>query len=134
MEDPTKYRLTHHVTRETIENWLIDPTREVVMAVHTPWWSLWEDLWLPYRTKEGIPTDPRGSVLMQGKLSKFWTQALANPGHYGKHGIDALIAAFHTNVEVLTEDRGWRPTSLDSWYDYNKLIDLELASKNESQA
>lgn len=117
-----KYRLTNKVSREQIEQWAANPTRECVYAVSTPWWSLYDDAWMPY-TSGRLPCDPRGSMLMQGNLAKFWEHAKANESHYGIEGIDALVAAFHGNVEVLTADgRGWRPTSLNSWDAYNQLL------------
>lgn len=117
--------LTHRVCRQQIDEWAKNPNQECVYAVHTPWWSLYEDIWMPYKSGS-LPVDPRGSVLMQGNLAKFWEHAKSNPAHYGKHGIEALVAAFHSNVEVLTADgRGWQPTSLKSWDEYNNLLDRE---------
>lgn len=122
----SEYRLTHKVSKEQIDMWARKQTRECIYAVQTPWWSLYEDKWMPYTIPDSrLPCDPRGSVLMQGNLAKFWKQAQDKPEHYGKHGIDALVAAFHSNVEVMTSDRGWHPTSLDSWDRYNDLLDKE---------
>lgn len=123
---PNKYRLTHKTSREQIERWIkTNINRECVYAIHTPWWSLYEERWMPYRSGN-LPCDPRGSMLLQGNLSVFWDAALENPDHYGKHGIDALVAAFHGNVEVMTSDgRGWRPTSLAKWDHYNRLLDQQ---------
>lgn len=119
----SKKRLTHKVSEHQIREWAAMPGQQFVYAVSSPWWSLWDDDWMPYRNG-GLPCDPRGSMLMQGDAAKFLVSADANPEHYGRHGIAALVAAFHSNVEVLTRDgRGWRPTSLDSWDDYNALLD-----------
>jgi len=49
----------------------------------------------------------------------FITHAEGNPTHYGKHGLDAFVAAYHGNA---TTDDG-RPTSFSTWDEYNELID-----------
>lgn len=123
-----EFRLTHKTSREQIEQWIADkPSRECVFAISTPWWSLYEEAWMPYSSGR-LPCDPRGSMLMQGELAKFWQAALAKQEHYGKHGLAALIAAFQGNVEVQTADgRGWRPTSLNNWDAYNNLLDSEAS-------
>ena len=119
-------RLTHSVSRGQIEAWARDPQWQCVYAVDRCWWSLWDNAWMPYTLDGepgGIPRDPRGSVLVQAPLDKFWQAAGDNPGHYGRHGLDALVAAFHGNVEVLNPAGLWFPTSLRSWDAYNDLLD-----------
>lgn len=124
-----RFRLTGRSTQADIEKRLQNPNQECVTAVHSPWWSLFETEWMPYKFPgSSIPCDPRGSVLVQGSLQEFWKMANSNPEHYGKHGIEALMLAFHGNLEVLKADTGdvgnYLPTSLDSWDAYNYLLDL----------
>jgi len=66
-----EYRLTHKVRLEQITDFMQRPNQQVVTAVKTCWWSLWDDEWLPYK-RSGIPCDPRGSMLFQGEATKFW--------------------------------------------------------------
>jgi hypothetical protein len=120
----SELRLTHKVDRMMIDLWATDPKLECVYAVSSCWWSLFDDEWMPYRNGQ-LPCDPRGSMLMQHSLREFWTKALAADTHYGKHGIEALVAAFQSNVEVKIADGRWLPTSLASWDAYNELLDRE---------
>jgi hypothetical protein len=119
----TDFEYTARTKWGQIEKWARDTKRQVVLAVHTPWWSLWEDEWLPYTIpgSGGIPCDPRGSVLIQTNMAKAVQQARDNPGHYGWHGLLAFAAAFHGNVVVK---RTGKPTSLKNWNEYNELLDL----------
>lgn len=125
---PPEYRLTWKVTPAQIRLWVMTD-RECVVATQTAWWSLYDERWMPYRNGR-MPCDPRGSMLVQGSLKEFWRQAIANPSHYGPHGIDALVAAFHGNVEVKVSsgvegDGGiWKPTSFHGWPPYNELVDV----------
>jgi len=93
----------------------------LVYAVHSPWWNLcppW--LYTIGGKPRGIPCDPRGSVLLEtGKFDEFIKSAEDNLSHYGRHGIQAFVAAYHGNV---TTDGGL-PTSLDDWEAYNALLD-----------
>jgi len=121
-----RFRLTGRSTQADIQRRLQNPNQECVYAVHSPWWSLFEDEWMPYRCPgTRIPCDPRGSVLMQGNLRQFWDTAIGSPEHYGRHGINAFMLAFHGNLEVLkAETLRYLPTSLDSWDAYNDLLDM----------
>lgn len=100
----------------------------IVYAVHTCWWTAsWNDV---YKLPElGVPCDPRGSVLMQtDKPDQFIAAAEANPDHYGKYGLQAFMAAYHGNVRVADNHK---PTSLEGWEAYNKLIDEAMSRKEE---
>ena len=88
-------------------------------AYHTCWWTHREsDL---SRTRTGLPCDPRGSVLLYTYAHEFLRMAEVNAAHYGRHGLDAFIAAHHDNC-YLSEDEP-RPWSLRSWDEYNDLLD-----------
>jgi len=61
---------------------------------------------------------------MQGSKVEFLASAEANLQHYGRHGLRALEAAFHGNVQTFVTAKGiWLPTSLIGWTAYNELID-----------
>ena len=108
--------------KELEERATADPQCIVTYAVHTCWWGAGGDAFLytiPTGTGHGLPCDPRGSVLMQGTLPEFLKAAKANPDHYGRHGLDAFMAAYHGNL-LTDEDK---PTSLGGWEQYNQLLD-----------
>jgi hypothetical protein len=79
----------------------------------------------------GLPVDPRGAPLMQvtdesrtpsgerTEAMEFVRMAERNPTFYGRHGLNAFVAAYHGNV--LTEDG--KPTCLRDWEDYNRMLD-----------
>lgn len=93
----------------------------IYYAVGTCWWShIPETL---YRHPEnGLPCDPRGSVLLQTDAPLAWIeQAEANPEHYGRHGLRAFMAAHALNCQRGPEDH--RPWSLGTWEAYNDLLD-----------
>ena len=93
------------------------PDTQVCWGANSCWWCLFTDV---KRTLPGgIPCGPRGSVLFQGGLADFMKAGLSKPEHYGKHGVDAFIAAYDGN---LLDDDG-KPTSFDSWDQYNALLD-----------
>jgi hypothetical protein len=91
---------------------------QICYAISTCWWCF-----LAYHPgyKQGsLPCDPRGSMLMQAPAKRFVENAKQNAEHYGKHGLLAFMAAYHGNV--VTEEFNL-PTSLQSWKEYNDLID-----------
>lgn len=70
----------------------------------------------------GLPCDPRGSVLMQtDKPEEFLAAAKKNPSHYGRHGLDAFMAAHHDNCYLSRRDQ--RHWSFAGWDEYNDSID-----------
>jgi hypothetical protein len=53
----------------------------------------------------------------------FLRRVEANPGHYGRHGLDALVAAHHSNCrDALTG----APYASARWDDYNAALDALL--------
>lgn len=93
----------------------------------TPWWTCERsDL---YDTPSSdadlrLPCDPRGGVLFEtNRPEDFMKAAVSNPAHYGKHKLRTFLLAYHGCVLVNTIDRGWRPTCLNTWKDYDELID-----------
>lgn len=122
----TEYKLTNKTTEERLNKFAMNADLECVTATRTTWWSLYLPEYMPY-TSSGLPCDPRGCMLFQGNFAEYWNKVKVDASHFGKHGLRAFIAAFHGNIEVFTEDRGWRPTSLTTWDEVNALIDKEDA-------
>jgi len=70
----------------------------------------------------GLPCGPRGEVLYQtDDVEGFLSSAEQNPQHYGRHGLEAFMAAHHLNCAVDATTR--RPWSFESWDDYNRILD-----------
>jgi hypothetical protein len=85
----------------------------------TCWWTH-DPSHLVVHPQSGLPCDPRGSVLLQTPhVDSFLETASQNPSYYGKHGINAFLAAHHEN----TIDLLGYPWSFTSWDDYNKLLE-----------
>lgn len=124
--------------REKFERGEVEFPPMIFYAVHTCWWThKAEDLSrLPPQEfklhqpggedktikSEGLPCDPRGSVLLQtDKPEDFIEEAKKYPSYYGKHGLDAFMAAHHDNCYLSRRDpRHW---SFRGWDAYNEAID-----------
>lgn len=90
----------------------------LVYGFQTPWWKVGNPC---YTTIHRLPCGPRSEMLLEtDKPLDFIAQAEANPTHYGKHGLRAFVAAYHGNLIVESNKR---PTSFDSWDQYNEAID-----------
>src|SRR5579884_2861528 len=91
---------------------------KVYYAARTGWWTLdSQDL---YAGHSPIPTDPRGSPLFENDAPAAWlANTVRNAGFYGRHGLLALLAAYHGNLR--TPDGN--PTSLQGWDEYNRELD-----------
>ena len=72
------------------------------------------------KPKHGLPCDPHGGVLIMARASDFLTQAEANPGHYGQHGLAVFMAAHNDNCVVSPTDG--RNTCMATWPEYNDLL------------
>jgi hypothetical protein len=67
-----------------------------------------------------VPLDPAGAPLFQtDDVEGFLASAEAEPEHYGRHGLEAFILAYHGNV-VSTDGL---PRCSPHWEQYNKLLD-----------
>lgn len=92
----------------------------LVYAAQTCWWKIGNSVYRKDNQVDGLPCGPRGEMLLEtNKPLNFIEQAEKNPDHYGKHGLDAFVAAYHENVVT---DEGI-PTSFEGWHRYNELID-----------
>ena len=117
---------TRVITLEQIEDELRDrgvtnaeDPPSVFFSMHTGWWTTHADHL--YKTSNDLPCDPRGAVLMQGNGLIFLESSRRNPEHYGRHGLLALEAAFHSNcIQSLRNPHPWceRP-----WDAYNDAVD-----------
>lgn len=97
----------------------------LVYSTFSPWWFILArgDEKLPYylKTSPCLPCDPRGAVLLETTgICAFIDAAEQNVEHYGRHGIEAFVAAYHENVV----ERDGMSTSLNNWDEYNNVIDV----------
>lgn len=93
----------------------------LVYSISTCWWKLGDPCYRHPNTN--LPCDPRGGMLLEtDDPVKFIETAEENLNHYGTHGIEAFIAAYHGNVVT---DNGL-PTSFNTWDKYNELLDKEF--------
>lgn len=113
----------------------VDLDSIIASEPQTIWYSALTCWWTHRRTdlcqhpQSGIPTDPRGAPLLMlqpaSHVKDFFRRVRlsARDGVYGKHGLDAFIAAHAANCQVGIDDP--RPTSLQTWREYNLLIDSQ---------
>lgn len=119
MMQPFLYELTNKTSLKDIEKIAEDDSVECVYSIGTCWWSLYKDDYMPFVSSGGItPLDPMGSPLMQAPLKDFIKSAKENIEHYGEHGLDAFVSAFHGNVVLNTG----KDVAFKTWDEYNKLI------------
>jgi len=123
MTDEVKFELTHKTSLEDIKA-IAKHSDRLVYAAQTCWWKIGDPVYtLPSNTSAvGLPCGPRREMLLEtDNPLEFIEAAEKNPDHYGKHGLDAFVAAYHGNVVT----RDGRPTSFEGWDKYNELIDEE---------
>lgn len=94
----------------------------IFYSLTTTWWTC-DRRHLYHKPGLAFPCDPRGSVLMECDTAVFLREAEADPARYGKHGLDALAAAFHGSLVVAAGDKAGYPTCLESWDQVNEAID-----------
>jgi len=101
---------------------------QAYFSVNTCWWThRSSDL---HRHREsGLPCDPRGGMLMQSSLGAFVEAAEDNPDNYGRHGLDAFIAAHNDNCVV--SEINPRSACLRAWQDYNNLLDAQYLAERD---
>ena len=105
----------------TLEDVRRDKPDTIFFSVNTCWWT--------HRRQDlrqiqgsGLPCDPRGGMLMETPDPEaFLKAAEEEPETYGKHGLDAFVAAHNDNCVVSPVDR--RNTCLRTWEEYNDLLD-----------
>lgn len=112
-------------TLTTIDELRARKPKMILYGANTAWWIADVDLDRlngKYDTggDQGIPCDPRGGVLFQtDDIDGFLTAALSDPTHYGPHGAEAFILAYHGNV--LTDEG--KATCFEGWTTYSELLD-----------
>ena len=111
--------MVHIRKMTTLESIRAERPETVYYSFKTRWWThRAEDL----RTlPNGLPCDPRGSVLMQCDAEAFLASAESDPSLYGRHGLATLLAAHNDNCVVSEDDL--RNTCLVTWDEYNDLLD-----------
>jgi hypothetical protein len=95
-------------------------SNKVSFAMRTGWWIIGNSF---YTNEDGFPCGPKGELLFtDDNPIEFIIMAAMNKSAYGKHELKAFVAGYNGNV---VDDNG-EPTSLNSWDQYNKLIDDQL--------
>lgn len=98
---------------------LAESSNRLVYGVMTCWWKIGDPV---YKNSIGLPCGPRGEVLFEmPDPKKFVEAAQGAVKHYGKHGMDAFVAAYHGNLI----DKDGKPTSLEGWGKYNEILDKQ---------
>lgn len=108
--------------RTTLADVIAAEPDTIYYGFHTCWWTHREED-VRIKPKNDLPCDPRGGMLMMTPGSKFLAAAMLNPGQYGKHGLDALMAAHNDNCIVTPFDN--REACLETWREYNDLLDQQ---------
>lgn len=65
-----------------------------------------------------------GQIVMERDWRAWLETARSNTGHYGAHGLEALLAAHHSNVR---HPQTGAPYAAKSWRPYNLALDLRDA-------
>ena len=124
--------MAHIRKQTTLDDVRADKPRTIWYSVNTCWWTH-RQVDLRQHPRIGLlPCDPRGGMLMMtepGGAEHFLRDVEKNPKHYGKHGLDAFIAAHNDNCVVSETDAG--NTCLQTWDEYNDLLDRQLAAQQE---
>lgn len=107
----------------TLEALIALEPKKLWYGANTCWWTHKpEDLCK--HPESGLPCDPRGGMLFETQhVKEFFRKAKlsANEGVYGKHGLQAFIAAHNANCQVSEQDE--RRTCETTWKRYNEQID-----------
>ena len=113
-----------HIRQQITLAQVIDAEPDTIYyGVNTCWWTHREEDLRAKGGENGLPCDPRGGMLMMAKGRDFLEAAIENRAHYGKYGLDALMAAHNDNCIVAPFDA--RNTCLETWQEYNDLLDLD---------
>lgn len=96
----------------------------VYYSAKTCWWSVDPaDLGKGH----GIPTDPSGSPLyMTDDIEGFLESARKDEAHYGLHGLEAFLLAYHGAV---VQGETSTPVCSPKWDAYNNLIDAAITDE-----
>ena len=115
--------MAHIIRRTTLEDVKEDTPPTIWYSVKTCWWTHRQSD-LRSTGVYQLPCDPRGGMLMMTGAPGFLADAEANPGHYGRHGMAAFMAAHNDNCTVSVSPSAQEvPTCLDTWEAYNFLLD-----------
>lgn len=110
------FKLTFIMNLEQLKE-IAKKYNRLVYGCQTCWWKIGSPI---YKHENDLPCGPRGEVLLEtDDPVGFIAEALKNPGHYGRNGLDAFVAAYHGNARTVDG----KPTSFETWDKYNELID-----------
>ena len=110
----------------TLEEIIASEPAGIYYSSQTCWWTHNPD----HICGDEFPLDPSGAPLFVVENAiEFLKEAKENPDHYGKHGLEAFMAAHHQNV---TQGNG-KPVCFPAWDYYNRLIDIAKNSLVEDQ-
>ena len=115
------------INRITLEDIKQSMPETIWYSFATCWWTH-RSVDICTHPKNDLPCDPRGGMLLQTSAANFLTSAESDPSYYGKHGLDALMAAHNDNCVVSHNDN--RSTCLKLWDEYNDLIDQQINAVN----
>jgi len=125
------WRLEEALVRDAVLLSHLQSTKpeHIFYGVQSPWWThREEDLCLLVPEQVGghqIPCDPAGGILLQADDSGAWLKAaIADPKHYGRHGLDTFMAAHAQNC--VFRERPGDSICFPSWDEYNELINRRL--------
>ena len=117
-----RFKLTHTMGLEQLKE-IAKKYNRLVYGFNTCWWKIGDPI---YKDSNDLPCGPRGEVLLEtDDPVGFIEAAEKNPDHYGKHKLEAFVAAYHGNVRTVDG----KPTSFETWDKYNELIDENLNTK-----
>ncbi len=116
---PLKFRLTNQYLFGDLRV-LARNSKRLVYSARTCWWKIGD----PVYSRQGLPLDPRGSVLLETyNPVEFIKAAEESAIMYGRHGLFAFVAAYHGNLVI--DDARSLPTAFETWEEYNVLLDKE---------
>jgi hypothetical protein len=107
--------------RVTLEDVRAARPAMIFYGANTCWWTH-DPNHLGRLPDSGLPCDPRGGVLFQtDDVEGFLRAAEEAPDHYGRHGLQAFVAAHHENCTMGDDDP--TPWAFPTWDEYNDAID-----------
>ena len=91
-------------------------------GISSCWWTTNVDH-LNRHPNTMCPCDPTGGhLMMTNDVKGFIDAAKENPTHYGKHGLETMLAAYHGHITLAG-----LPTAFRGWDLYEKIIDQHEA-------
>ena len=111
-------------TVTTLESIRADNPTTIYYSMSTCWWTHKQSD-VETLLGSGLPCDPRGGVLMETDAETFLLAAEGQPGFYGRHGLDAFMAAHNDNCVASSRRAEQRPACMRTWEEYNSQLDAQ---------